>query len=149
MESKWFDRASITQLTESYYTFDVSARNKGLCPHSDNHQLRWWMCSFIKSHLSLISPLLLSKPDPLALGFGLGPPLRGGFVLSREDIDFNCLIKKKHLHSRCFFFRFYLTVTGAKYSVSQVTGTPSFNSSVSMVQVISSPVSRCPQWIDS
>ena len=40
------DRASITQLTESYYTFDVSARNKGLCPHSDNHQLRWWLCSF-------------------------------------------------------------------------------------------------------
>ena len=29
-----------------YYALHASARNKGLCPHSDNHQLRWWMCSF-------------------------------------------------------------------------------------------------------
>ena len=28
-----------------YYALHASARNKGLCPHSDNHQLRWWMCS--------------------------------------------------------------------------------------------------------
>ena len=35
---------------------------------------------FYKSHLSLILSRLLSKPDPLSLGSGLGPPLRGGFV---------------------------------------------------------------------
>ena len=29
-----------------YYALHASARNKGLCPHSDNHQLRWWLCSF-------------------------------------------------------------------------------------------------------
>ena len=28
-----------------YYALHASARNKGLCPHSDNHQLRWWLCS--------------------------------------------------------------------------------------------------------
>ena len=29
-----------------YYALHASARNKELCPHSDNHQLRWWLCSF-------------------------------------------------------------------------------------------------------
>ena len=43
---------------------------------------------FYKSHLSLILSRLLSKPDPLSLGSGLGPPLRGGFVLSQGSIDF-------------------------------------------------------------
>ena len=44
---------------------------------------------FYRSHLSLILSRLLSKPDLLSLGSGLGPPLRGGFFWSREDIDFN------------------------------------------------------------
>ena len=43
---------------------------------------------FYKSHLSLILSRLLSKPDPLSLGSGLGPPLCGGFFWSPEDIDF-------------------------------------------------------------
>ena len=59
------DRASITQPTESYYTFDVSARNKGLCPHSDNHQLRWWLCS---------------------LGGRRGPAILPGLPIHRERI---------------------------------------------------------------
>ena len=42
-----------------------------------------------KTHRALILLLLASKPDPLSLVSGLGPPLRGGFVLSHEDIDFN------------------------------------------------------------
>ena len=37
--------------------------------------------------------LLASKPDPLSLGFGLGPPLRGGFFLSQKNIDFNRLFQ--------------------------------------------------------
>ncbi|MBS6372802.1 MAG: hypothetical protein KH440_12520, partial [Oscillospiraceae bacterium] len=37
----------LTQLADPYYALHASARNKGLCPHSDNHQLRWWMCSFV------------------------------------------------------------------------------------------------------
>ena len=44
---------------------------------------------FYKSHLSLILLRLLSKPDPLSLGSGLGPPLCGGFFWSPEDIDFD------------------------------------------------------------
>ena len=36
-----------------YYALHASARNKGLCPHSDNHQLRWWMCSLYKENHSL------------------------------------------------------------------------------------------------
>ena len=28
-----------------YYALYASAMNKGLCPHSDNHQLCWRMCS--------------------------------------------------------------------------------------------------------
>ena len=27
----------------SYYTFDVSARSRGLCPHMKNHPLGGWM----------------------------------------------------------------------------------------------------------
>ena len=75
-----------------YYALHASARNKGLCPHSDNHQLRWWMCSLFhsKTHRALILLLLASKPDPL-LGSGLGPPLRGSFFLSQGNIDFNRL----------------------------------------------------------
>ena len=44
---------------------------------------------FVKVTGALILLLLASKPDPLSLVSGLGPPLRGGFVLSHEDIDFN------------------------------------------------------------
>lgn len=36
------------------------------------------------------APVLLRfKPNPLLLGFGLGPPLRGGFVLLQENIGRN------------------------------------------------------------
>lgn len=36
------------------------------------------------------APLLLRfKPNPLLLGFGLGPPLRGGFTFLRGNIAFN------------------------------------------------------------
>ena len=37
--------AVLTQLADPYYALHASARNKGLCPHGDNHQLRWWLCS--------------------------------------------------------------------------------------------------------
>ena len=44
---------------------------------------------FYKSQSALTPLLLLSKPNPLSLGFGLGPPLRGGFVLLQENIGRN------------------------------------------------------------
>ena len=44
-----------------------------------------------KTHRALILLLLASKPDPLLLGSGLGPPLRGSFFLSQGNIDFNRL----------------------------------------------------------
>ena len=44
---------------------------------------------FYKSQSALILLLLLSKPNPLSLGFGLGPPLCGGFVLLQENIGRN------------------------------------------------------------
>ena len=44
---------------------------------------------FYKSQSALTPLLLLSKPNPLSLGFGLGPPLRGGFVFLQENIGRN------------------------------------------------------------
>ena len=66
-------------------------RRWGSSPHARTTSPRTTYRSrrlFYKSHLSLILSRLLSKPDPLSLGSGLGPPLRGGFVLSQGSIDF-------------------------------------------------------------
>ena len=47
-------------------------------------------CSdFFKSQSALTPLLLLSKSQPLTLGCDLGPPLCGGFVPLRGNIDFN------------------------------------------------------------
>ena len=45
--------------------------------------------TFFKSQSALTPLLLLSKSQPLTLGYDLGPPLRGGFFLSQGNIDFN------------------------------------------------------------
>ena len=53
------------------------------------YRLRRAFSFHCKAHRTLILLLLASKPDPLSLGSGLGPPLRGGFVLLRENADFD------------------------------------------------------------
>ena len=55
-----------------YYALHASARNKGLCPHSDNHQLRWWMCSLF---------LFLAKWSCHFQKMYETVPLRGGFCV--------------------------------------------------------------------
>ena len=45
------------------------------------YRLRRAFSFHCKAHRALILLLLASKPDPLSLGSGLGPPLGGGFVL--------------------------------------------------------------------
>ena len=44
------------------------------------YRLRRVFSFHCKTHRALILLLLASKPDPLSLGSGLGPPLRGAFV---------------------------------------------------------------------
>ena len=82
---------------------------------------------FYKSHLSLILSRLLSKPDPLSLGSGLGPPLRGGFVLSQENIDFNRLFQKgRHGLWSCLPFWVPAAEGGLHPSVIQMLGGSEF-----------------------
>ena len=82
---------------------------------------------FYKSHLSLILSRLLSKPDPLSLGSGLGPPLRGGFFLSQENIDFNRLFQKgRHGLWSCLPFWVPAAEGGLHPSVIQMLGGSEF-----------------------
>ena len=48
------------------------------------YRLRRAFSFHCKTHRALILLLLASKPDPLSLGSGLGPPLRGGFSYRKE-----------------------------------------------------------------
>ena len=69
------------------------------------YRLRRAFSFYYKAHRALILLLLASKPDPLSLGFGLGPPLRGGFVLLRENVDLDRpfhMVSKSALRPRLF-----------------------------------------------
>ena len=68
-----------------YYALHASARSKGLCPHSDNHQLRWWMCSLQKSPLTHF----------VAAPFQTGPAIAGLRFGSAAARRF-CLIARKY-----------------------------------------------------
>ena len=46
------------------------------------------------------------QTEPASLGFGLGPPLRGGFFWSREDIDFNRSFQNERHLLKADVFRF-------------------------------------------
>ena len=71
--------------------------NPSRCASSSQatYRLRRAFSFHYKAHRALILLLLASKPDPLSQGSGLGPPLRGAFVLSRGDIDFNRPFQKE------------------------------------------------------
>ena len=69
------------------------------------YRLRRAFSFYYKAHRALILLLLASKPDPLSLGSGLGPPLRGSFVLLRENVDLDRpfhMVSKSALRPRLF-----------------------------------------------
>ena len=69
------------------------------------YRLRRAFSFYYKAHRALILLFLASKPDPLSLGSDLDPPLCGGFVWSREDIDFNLPFQKeRHDQRSCLSF---------------------------------------------
>ena len=58
--------------------------------------------TYFISQSALTPLLLLSKSQPLTLGCDLGPPLRGGFVPLRGNIDFN---RPVHAGAKLTLFR--------------------------------------------
>ena len=54
----------------SYYTFDVSARNRGLCPHMKNHPLCGWMIIvYRKPQARPVVPKSLSDKEDIKNSF--------------------------------------------------------------------------------